>query len=386
MLLDDNKKKMIPLKIFDETLRDGEQQVGVNFSVSEKKELANVMTSSGVDYIDLMLGVHPTEDGLIGSLAQQSVPIVPACMMDRRYVDKAVDLGVKKVIMFYCVSDILLNARNKTRDDVVTLSKNLISYAREKGLEVDFAAEDSTRADFDYLAQVGRELKPFIDYFMICDTVGCLQPTWSFKLVRDFIEETGCKVGVHYHNDLGLAVENTIQGVLGGASLISGTFTGIGERAGNVPLELVLTQLKEKHGIKGENLDYGKIPGICSLVTKYAKIAPAKPLSEEAFYTETGIHVDALMKDSRSYSIFPDIEPEIWFGKYSGASNFRWLYERILNMPLKPEKYAELRDSVKELAMKNQRSYSWRETHRLFSSMKITKHRKRDLSKAHEKI
>src|SRR3989344_771399 len=100
-------------------------------------------------------------------------------MMEQRYVDNAVELGVKKVIMFYSLSDILLNVRNKTRDEALNFSKKLIDYAREKGLDVDFAAEDSTRAGFDYLAQVGKELKPLIDYFMICDTVGCLQPNWS---------------------------------------------------------------------------------------------------------------------------------------------------------------------------------------------------------------
>ncbi len=362
---------MQKIKIFDETLRDGEQQARVIFTPEQKNELADKISSAGVDYINIMAGIHDSEDSLIADLVQKSLPIVPACMMGKEYVQKALKAGVNKVIMFYSVSDILLKAKNKTRENALDLSKKWVDYAREHGLKVDFAAEDATRADFDYLVEFGHEMKPFIDHFMICDTVGCLQPNLSYKLVKDFIDSTGCKVSVHYHNDLGMAVENTIQGVLAGASTVSGTFTGIGERAGNVPLETVLLQLRDNHGIFAENFYYNKLPDICYLVAKHVGFGPAEPLSEEAFYNETGIHVHALLRDPRSYCIFPGRNPIIWFGKYSGASNFEYVFERMLRNPQTKERYNEMRETIKNLAVKNQRSYSADEVITMFNAGKI---------------
>jgi homocitrate synthase NifV/benzylmalate synthase len=250
-------------------------------------------------------------------------------------VDRALVLGVKRITLFYPVSDILLKIDNKTRTQALNLCVKLCNYAYNKGLVVDFATEDATRADFDFLVEVGQALSCFVDTFLICYTVGCLQPNWSHKLVKDFIHATGCKVGVHYHNDLGLALQNTIQGIFAGARVVSGTFTGIGERAGNAALEEVLTMLKQEHNIVVNGIDYKKVAEVCFLIKKVFRYKPARPLSRASFFTETGIHVHRLLKDTKSYILFPHKQPIIWFGKYSGASNFKWLFEReIKKQPL----------------------------------------------------
>lgn len=355
---------MMNIKIFDETLRDGEQQVGVFFSSESKRSLADLIRSAGVDYIDIMLGVHSSEDQLIKELARTDNPITPACMIGKEYADKAIELGVNRVIMFYSVSDILLGVKGKTRQQALEEVEESVKYAYEKGLKIDFAAEDASRADFEYLVAFGKRLKPYIDHFVICDTVGCLQPNLSRKIVQDFIRETGCKVGLHYHNDLGLAVENTIQGILAGAELISGTFTGIGERAGNVPLEQVLLELK-KLDITAPDFDYSRLDEICRKVRELGGAGPAEPMSEQTRFVETGIHVSALRKNPQAYSIFPDYKPILWFGKYSGSANYAWLFADN-GIDATQDEIAGIREKIKEKALQEARSFSGDEIMKMY--------------------
>lgn len=347
---------MRTIEIFDETLRDGEQQARIIFSLQQKVELAKLIRSAGADSIDIMVGVYREEDGLIGRFAQDCGHIVPACMMGENYAQQAIDLGVRKVIMFYPVSDIHLELNGKTREGGLEISKKWLGYVKERGLRADFAAVDATRANFEYLSYVGRELAPYVDTFMLCDTVGCLHPGLSYALVKQFLEETECKVGVHYHNDLGLAVENTIQGVLAGASVISGTFTGIGERAGNVNLEEVLEQLKQKHGIVAPNFNYGALGEICKKVREFAGHGPAEPFSLESNYVETGIHVHGQLRHPLAFRNFPG-EDIIWFGKYSGVSNFEAIFGRVESNAQKG-RYKQMLAQIKTMSVENQRSYS----------------------------
>jgi isopropylmalate/homocitrate/citramalate synthase len=356
------------IKIYDDTIRDGEQQVGVFFTTTQKDRLAEAFKEVGIQEIVLMSGVHEVEDGLIKKLAQKNIPITPLSMLDERYVDLAVENNVKRIMLVYGVSDILLNSRGVSREEILERSIDVAKYARSCGLYVDFAGEDSTRADFSYLSQLGRYLQSFIDYFFICDTIGVLKPEESGDFVRRFIGETGNRVGLHYHNDLGLATENTIQGVLSGAEIISGTFTGIGERAGNISIENVLLRLRAEHGIVAENIDYNGIPEVVALVRDFSRMGPAKPFSEEAQYVESGLHVNGLLKDPRTYNPFPKKPPILFFGKQSGASNFQYLFERILEDPQPKERYLEMRDVIKDMSITQRRSFSTKEVREMYEN------------------
>lgn len=391
----------IRLTIFDETLRDGEQQVGIFFDPQIKLDLANLIAATGVQKIALMPAIHPTEADLLSKLVQEISPhnFAASTMMAKQYIDQAVRCGVKQIILFHAVSDRLLWLRdpkiknNPTKQfltpqpenhlaqvsDIVEIPKlrqemqaKVIAnceYAISQGLQVSFAAEDASRADLNFLADCINNFAPYLDNFLLCDTVGILNPattkTWISKLVD--LTKNILPLMVHFHNDRGLALENTIQAVLAGAKGISGTFGGIGERAGNVALDQVLNGLKLRCGWQVEGINYQAFEAVLNYQKKH-NILANQPYSPETLRCETGIHVDSLLTDRGSYYLFPNGEPEIWFGKFSGASNFQYLFEKQLKQTLAPEKYQEFRDLIKLQAIAQKRSFSAEETIQILQS------------------
>ncbi len=354
------------LEVSDETLRDGEQQVGVFFTSDEKKELARLFSQVGVKYIHTMPIVCEEEASLTRELVEENLPIQASTMMGERYVNHSLDLGVESITLFTPVSDKLLSIKGKTKESSLAECKRVIEYASFRGLKIDFALEDASRADIGYIAEIAQELGSNLRYLVLCDTVGCLQPNLSRFLIKGIKRSYSGKLGVHYHNDMGLAIENTIQAVLADAELISGTFTGIGERAGNVNLEETLIRLKDEHKIEVTGLDYDRLKEVSEKVREYAGEGPAQPMSRKAFFIEAGIHVHSMLQDPQSYIAFPNKDFEIWFGKHSGASNYHWLFEQRLKEPLDESQYQRMRDTVKHMAIKNKRSYNAQEVEQMY--------------------
>ncbi len=374
--------KQIPLTIFDETLRDGEQQVGIFFDAQTKIELTQLIANTGIDHVALMPAIHPTEAELVKNLVDRNFSqIVASTMMGKSHIDQSQACGVKTIILFNALSDRLLSLR----DSSVLHSSNLdlatitqirnrmidrviahLKYAASRGLKICFAAEDASRADFDFLVECINKFQPYIEHFILCDTVGILTPEDTKLWLRNLIEFTGDKTPlcVHFHNDRGLALENTIQAVLAGATGVSGTFGGIGERAGNVALEQVLNGLKLRYGWQIEGINYDAL----TAVTEYLSCRGFRvnaPYSIESLRYETGIHVDSLCSDRSSYYLFTQGQPEIWYGKFSGASNFQYLFEHYLKQPQSQEKYQEFREKIKNIAIAQKRSFSQVETLKL---------------------
>ncbi|MEL7352817.1 MAG: 2-isopropylmalate synthase [Cyanobacteria bacterium J06560_5] len=373
----------IDLIVADETLRDGEQQVGLFFE--DKAELARLIAQTGVQQIALMPSIHATESELVKTLASKHLrsQIVASTMMQQAAIDQAKACGVKQIILFHAVSDRLLFLRDPaiTQNpafegqtiesnipfDVIKTSRQKmlnnalkhIQYATDQGLQVCFAAEDASRADFHFLVEAINTFAPHIEQFLLCDTVGLLTPEKTYVWIRDLLESvTGAvSLSVHFHNDMGLALENTIQAVRAGASGISGTMGGIGERAGNAPLEQVLWGLKVRFGWEVNGIDYQALDRVVAYLNQRG-YRPHSPYSQAAQRHESGIHVSALLRDHQSYAIFPHGQPEIWFGKYSGTSNWRYLFEQHLSRTLTHCEYERLRHFIKTTAMAHKRSYS----------------------------
>jgi isopropylmalate/homocitrate/citramalate synthase len=385
--------KTIPLKIFDETLRDGEQQAGVFFDYETKHTLAHLIAKAGVSYIDIMPFVDRSEEQLVKALISEGLSAVvsPAVMMGKRFIDHARSCGARRIILFHAVSDRLMFLRdaearrshffgNRSIDDGIPdaviaqvrrevldkIQENLrYATSEEVGLEVDFAAEDASRADPGFLIECIRKFRPYVGHFMLCDTVGTLSPEKTYNWVHDLLGATDhAPLAVHFHNDLGMALENTIQGVLAGATMVSGTFLGIGERAGNVALEQVFNGLRVRFGVEVEGIDYESVEAVTESMRGLG-VAPAPPYSATARRHETGIHVNSFLRDPKSYSIFAYEEPEIWFGKCSGASNFQYLFEKRLSRTLPAEAYDRMRTRIKELSIEQKRCFSSEEVLRL---------------------
>ena len=366
--------KQIPLTIFDETLRDGEQQVGIFFDAATKSDLAKLIAQTGVHHLALMPAIHSTEAELAKNLALQYPQIITAStMMGKKHIDRSLSCGVKTIILFNAVSDRLLTLRDshansntiaieQIRDRMLERVLTHLKYAASRGLRICFAAEDASRADFDFLVECINKFQPYIEQFLLCDTVGILTPEDTKLWIRNLIEFTDNRtpLSVHFHNDRGLALENTIQAVLAGATGISGTFGGIGERAGNVALEQVLRGLKLRYGWQIEGINYDTLSEVTNYLSQRGFIANT-PYSPESLRYETGIHVDSLCSDRVSYYLFPQGQPEVWYGKFSGASNFQYLFEHCLGLPQPREKYQEFREKIKNMAIAQKRSFSQEE-------------------------
>ena len=387
----------LDLVISDETLRDGEQQVGLFFD--DKAALAGLLAATGVQQIALMPAVHASEAALVSELVGSGLrqQIVASTLMRRASIEASKACGVGQIILFHAVSDRLLFLRDgaiaadpllqgKTVDDNIPpaviegcrqrmLDNALehVRYAADRGLRVCFAAEDASRADFHFLASCINTLGSHIDQFLLCDTVGVLTPEKTTVWIYDLLTYTdGVPLSVHFHNDRGLALENTIQAVRAGATGVSGTMGGIGERAGNAPLEQVLQGLRVRFGCEVAGIDYDALDEVVAYLHARGH-RPHVPYSLEAQRHESGIHVSALLRDRKSYTAFPHGQPDVWFGKGSGVSNFRYLFEQRLGRPLAREVYEELRDRVKAIALQERRSFSPEEIVDLMGDWQLTK-------------
>ncbi|XWK88451.1 MAG: 2-isopropylmalate synthase [Phormidium sp.] len=375
----------LALKIYDDTLRDGEQQAGIFFSYPTKHKLAHLIDETGVHGLAMMPCVCEQEQELVKSLVIEGYDdlIFAATMMGKQYIDQAKSYGVKRIILFLGLSDRLLFLRdrevrlmsefqgktiddniptkiiNKIRQNAIDLAVENLHYASKvAGFRIDFAAEDASRADFDYLVQCIRSFSPYIENFLLCDTVGILNPEKSYIWVNNLLQSTtGVALGVHYHNDMGMALENTLQSLMAGATLVSGTFCGLGERAGNVALEQVLNGLRIRFGMEVEGINYDAIATVTDYIEKLG-VRPAPPYSQSTQRHESGIHVNSLFSDPKSYAVFPYNTIEVVFGKWSGVSNFQYLFEKQLQNPQPREKYEKMRSKIKSLATEQERYFT----------------------------
>lgn len=284
--------------IFDTTLRDGEQMPSVVFRSEEKIELAKKFDEFGVNFIDVMPVVSENEKYVARKLVKEKLnaDISAITRLKKCDVDTALECDIPRVLLFTSLSDIQRKHKlNISREENLGKSLEMIDYALDHGLTVDFGGEDTSRLyleDSEYLAFFVKQISDKIDYFFPADTIGCLFPNENYEFIKYIKENCNCSIVLHQHNDLGLATANTLEGLRAGADAFSGTFTGIGERAGNAPIEEVCIALKTK----GENLDvkYEMLTEICELVEKYSQITPQKHkpiIGENAFSHESGIHI-----------------------------------------------------------------------------------------------
>ena len=353
------------LVVSDETLRDGEQQVGVNFSAANKILLEKKILSIGFDHIDTRPAISKHEERVVTKLSSLFPDkVYAATMMGKEYIDHASLLGVRNIILFSSLSDRLLKLKGMSREQNVKKVRKCCRYARKKGMNIIFAGEDSTRADNDYTVSFIRDIEKYIEGFLLCDTVGVLTSKSAARLVRSVLGNVNCDIGTHFHNDRGMADKNTVTAVESGANIVSGTFGGIGERAGNADLCKVLLSLK-KNGVASDKINYSALRQLKKTVYRLGGSRPAKPYSARAFWHESGIHVHALLKDRLSYNSFLpekyDRTNRFFFGKFSGVSGYRYL----LGEKYSDRQLSVIRDRIKELAQEEGKSYSEEEARNL---------------------
>ncbi|MEM2786251.1 MAG: 2-isopropylmalate synthase, partial [Candidatus Nitrosotenuis sp.] len=320
------------VRIFDTTLRDGEQTPGVALSPEKKLVIAKRLDELGVDAIEAGFPVISEGEQQAIKLitkANLSAEICGLARTSKKDIDAAIDCGLNYIHTFIATSDIHLQYKLKmTREQALAKAIEAVEYGKAHGLQVEFSAEDATRTDREFLKHVFSEVaKAKADRIDIPDTVGYATPHYIAEITKDAIAATNLPISVHCHNDFGLAVANAISGIQAGAQCAHVTINGIGERAGNASLEEFVMALqclqfgqKWETGIKTKLL-YETSRFVSNLVG--IAVQPNKAIvGENAFGHESGIHTHGILNNPLTYE---PISPELvgrtrWLqvGKHAG--------------------------------------------------------------------
>jgi 2-isopropylmalate synthase len=308
------------IEIFDTTLRDGEQVPGCQLSTSEKITVARELEALGVDVIEAGFPISSPGDFLSVIEISKAVSEPVVCALTRAKKD---DIDVAGEALRYAKrgrihtgigsSDIHIKHKfNSTREKILEQAVWAVQYAKAKGVQVEFFAEDAGRADLAFLAQlVEAVIAAGADVVNIPDTTGYCLPHLYGKRIQYLYENVKniekATISVHCHNDLGLATANTVSGLMNGAGQAEVTINGIGERAGNTSLEEVAMILKT-HKDLGlyTNIKSEKLYAISTLISELMRM-PVQPnkaiVGANAFAHSSGIHQDGFLKNAENYEI-----------------------------------------------------------------------------------
>jgi 2-isopropylmalate synthase len=294
--------------VFDTTLRDGEQTPGIAFTFEQKIEIARQLSA---------IGVHTLEAGFPASSAaeKETVAAIKKLGLDANIcglarsvkadVDACIDCDVDMIHVFIPTSDIQReNTINKTREQVLSITDEIIRYARDHVNLCMFSPMDATRTDGDYLVEVCRTAaQAGATIINIPDTVGVISPSGMKTLMGRLAREIDCPLDVHCHNDFGLAVANTIAAVEAGASQVQVTVNGLGERAGNADLAQTVMIMESIYGIR-TGIKKELLVETSRLVSRFSGIGipPTQPVvGENVFSHESGIHTQGVLKCSATF-------------------------------------------------------------------------------------
>src|SRR3990172_1139558 len=318
------------VRIFDTTLRDGEQTPGVALDVQAKVQIAQVLDDLGVDSIEAGFPANsPGEFDAVRAVVDAGLK-AKICTLNRctkEDLDASIKADVDEAHVFIATSDIHLKHKLKmTREQVLEKAVWAIDYAKAHGFVVEFSAEDATRTELAFLKQVHlRAQEAKVDRIDVPDTVGSITPPAMRYLIGQLKEVTRVPIAVHCHNDFGLATANSLAAVEAGADQVHGTGNGIGERAGNASLEEVVMGLHAFYGIR-TNVDTHKLTYASKLVSRLTGVTvqPNKAIvGENAFSHESGIHVHGILGSASTYEpLTPALvghQRKIVVGKHTGV-------------------------------------------------------------------
>ncbi|MBU0519995.1 hypothetical protein KJ564_13795 [bacterium] len=364
------------IKIYDSTLRDGEQMPGVAFSPGQKYTLAVALSDIGVDIIDLGFPMAALSDrralqrivqGKRRGEIRPEMELLVMCRSNPKDIDvtietlREIDVDINDITFFIFTSGSDLHLKYKIGKTLIKLEgrdesewldlpvefyreANLkmmcsaIKYACDQGVtSIEFGGEDGSRADLDYTIELAKAgLSAGGTRYSFPDTVGCFTPEGVDHYIPRIVKELPDQdLVVHFHNDFGLAGINTIRAMSHGINVPTCTINGMGERAGNAPLHEVVVGLKLLYGIELPHFKYEKLRELRKLVEEYSGIPVAANtpiIGEGVFLHESGIHTAGLLIDKSIYQVIPPemvgAEIKYVFGKHSGEAAVKAVLEK----------------------------------------------------------
>ncbi|MFH7817864.1 2-isopropylmalate synthase [Neobacillus thermocopriae] len=362
---------MVHVNIFDTTLRDGEQSPGVNLNQLEKLEIARQLERFGVDIMEA--GFPASSQGDFEAVKAIAKTIKNSSVTGlARAVKSDIDIAWEalkeaaepRLHVFIATSPIHMEYKlKKTPEQVMQTAIDMVSYAKKKFTHVEWSAEDASRSDLDFLVRIiTKVIDAGATVINLPDTVGYTTPEEYGRMFRYITENVPnihkAALSCHCHDDLGMAVANSLAAIENGATQVEGTINGIGERAGNAALEEIAVALnirKDKYPFT-TNLVLKEIKRTSDLVSRFTgmKVPGNKAVvGKNAFAHESGIHQDGVLKNALTYEIItPELvgvqSNDLVLGKHSGRHAFKDKIEQM-GFELSQEKLNEAFQSFKQL-------------------------------------
>jgi 2-isopropylmalate synthase len=358
------------IKFFETTLRDGEQTPGINYFAEEKLEIAHALADMGFDTLDCGFAISGEPEFEAIRLIARNVHNAEICSIARSFpedIDRAwesvKDANHPSIHPFISTSPLHREAKlGKTRAEVLELARTAVAHGRKYTDNVDFALEDTTRTEHDFILEVVEAImKEGVRFVSLCDTVGFDLP-WEFgQLVDDVRREfPGVHISAHCHDDLGLAVANALTALQHGAERVDTCFNGLGERAGNAATEDIVMAIRTRRADLDLDVrvDTTKIIPTSRLIARLSGMEPQwtkSVVGANAFAHGGGIHQDGVLKDRRTYEIMrpediglPPSELRMHVGKLSGRAALN-AQLRELGYELSPDELARAFPLVKQV-------------------------------------
>ena len=360
------------LVIFDTTLRDGEQSPGIALTPSEKLLIAQQLEKLKVDVIEAGFAASSPGDwegvNLIAkNIKNSTIASLARCVQEdiEQAYEAIKPANNSRIHVFTSTSDIHMeHMLRKTKDEVLKDAKESVRFAKKLCDDVEFSAQDATRTDHDFLIEILKiAVEEGATTINVPDTVGYATPNDYLELLKKVYSKVKGKnedviISTHCHNDLGLAVANSLTAIDAGARQIEGAINGIGERAGNTSTEEIIMAIKtrqDQYGveIKAETTEISETSRLVSKLTGYPVQYNKAVVGRNAFSHESGIHQHGYLRNTMTYEIMtPDSvgqESKIVLGKHSGRAGFKDALEK-LNIVLEEELFNLSFEKFKQLA------------------------------------
>ncbi len=331
---------MQTVRIFDTTLRDGEQTPGISFPLNYKIQIAKQLNKLGVDVIEA--GFPSASKGEFEAVKEIAnlgldAKVCGLARLVKDDIDKAIKADVDMVHIFISTSEIQIkHTIKKSREEIIEMAVDAVEYIKGYGVECMFSAMDATRTEVDYLKQIYKAVEDAnVDVVNVPDTVGVATPFRFYELIKALREVVSVPMDVHCHNDFGLAVANSLAAVKAGADGVQVTVNGIGERAGNASLAETVMSITALEGMK-TNINTKYLVETSRLVERLSgiKLPPNTPIvGENAFSHESGIHAHGVLKEASTFEpgiVTPEMvghRRKIVVGKHAGRHQIKKLLE-----------------------------------------------------------